>query len=78
MIVRIINKKSHCPYCRVNYANGLVPLFYDEDIHLAKKFLLRGLPTTIFINKNGEEFARVIGSINFEDEQMIEWLQKFD
>ena len=53
-------------------------IYYDEDIHLAKKFLLRGLPTTIFINKNGEEFARVIGSINFEDEQMIEWLQKFD
>ena len=37
-----------------------------------------GVPLTIFINKNGEEFARVIGSINFEDEQMIEWLQKFD
>ena len=53
-------------------------IYYDEDTHLAKKFLLRGLPTTIFINKNGEEFARVIGSINFEDEQMIEWLQKFD
>ena len=53
-------------------------IYYDEDTHLAKKFLLRGLPTTIFINKNGEEFARVIGFINFEDEQMIELLQKFD
>jgi thiol:disulfide interchange protein len=48
------------------------------DIKLAKQFLLRGLPTTVFINKNGDEFARVIGSINFEDEKLIQWLKNFD
>ena len=53
-------------------------IYYGEDIKLAKQFLLRGLPTTIFINKDGKEFARVIGSIDFENEKMIKWLKKFD
>ena len=53
-------------------------IYYDMDIKLAKQFLLRGLPTTVFINKNGDEFARVIGSINFEDEKLIQWLKNFD
>ena len=53
-------------------------IYYDKDIELAKKFLLRGLPTTVFINKKGEEFARIIGSINFNDKELIKWLKKFD
>ena len=52
-------------------------IYYDEDIHLAKKFLLRGLPTTIFINKNGEEFARVIGEIDFNDKAFKGFLKKY-
>ena len=47
-------------------------------MELANKFLLRGLPTTVFINKNGEEFARIIGFIDFNDKKIIEWLQKYD
>ena len=53
-------------------------IYYENDIQLAKQFLLRGLPTTIFINKKGNEFARVIGSIDFEDEQLLDWLINFD
>ena len=53
-------------------------IYYENDIQLAKQFLLRGLPTTIFINKRGNEFARVIGSIDFEDEQLLDWLINFD
>ena len=53
-------------------------IYFDNDISLAKKFLLRGLPTTVFINKNGEEFARVIGFINFDNKEIIKWLQKYD
>ena len=53
-------------------------LYFDKNSVLARKFALRGLPTTIFINKNGEEFARIIGSINFDDKDFINWLKKYD
>jgi len=29
-------------------------------------------------NKNGEEFARIIGSIDFEDKEFIKWLSKYN
>ena len=45
---------------------------------LAKKFRLRGLPTTIIIDKNGNEFARVIGEINFEDKKFVNFLRKIN
>ena len=53
-------------------------IFYDTDVRLAKKFLLRGLPTTLIINKDGGEIARVVGSIDFQDKNFKAWLQNFD
>ena len=53
-------------------------IYFDKDVELAKKFLLRGLPTTIFINKEGKEFARVIGFIDFDNKQIIKWLKNYD
>ena len=53
-------------------------IYFDKDIELANKFLLRGLPTTIFVNKNGDEFARIIGYANFDDIEFINWLKKYD
>ena len=53
-------------------------IYFDKDVELANKFLLRGLPTTVFINKKGEEFARVIGFVNFDDKTIIKWLKKYD
>ncbi len=53
-------------------------LYFDSPITLAKKFGLRGIPTSILFNKEGFEFARVIGSINFEDKKFIEWLSKYN
>ena len=49
--------------------------YFDNPSTLAKTFSLRGVPTTIFLNSNGEEFARIIGSINFDDENFINWLE---
>ena len=51
--------------------------YFDRPSTLAKTFSLRGLPTTIFLNSKGEEFARIIGSINFDDENFINWLKNF-
>ena len=53
-------------------------LYFDPSITLAKKFKLRGIPTTILLNKDGLEFARIVGSINFEEEKFIEWLSNFN
>ncbi len=53
-------------------------LFFDSPVTLAKNFKLRGIPTSILIDKEGQEFARVIGSINFEDEKFINWLSDYN
>ena len=52
--------------------------YFDSPITLAKKFSLRGVPTSILFNKDGQEFARIIGSINFEDKDFISWLKKYN
>ena len=53
-------------------------IYFDTTITLAKKFQLRGIPTTILINKDGYEFARIIGSIDFESQKFINWLSKYN
>ena len=49
-------------------------IFYGSSLNLAKEFKLRGIPTTIFIDKEGYEFARVIGFIDFENKAFLDWL----
>ena len=53
-------------------------LYFDSPVTLAKKFGLRGIPTSILFNKKGEEFARIIGSIDFSDKEFIEWLSSYN
>ena len=53
-------------------------IYYDNPITLAKKFGLRGVPTTILFNKDGKEFARIIGSIDFAGEEFIEWIKNYN
>ena len=66
----------------INFFNDLkiknLDTFFDSPITLAKKFSLRGIPTTILLNKDGLEFARIVGSINFENEEFIRWLSNFN
>ena len=53
-------------------------IYFDSPNTLAKKFKLRGLPTSIVFNKDGLEFARIIGSIDFTDKKFIEWLNNYN
>ena len=53
-------------------------IFYDSDVKIAKKFSLRGIPTSILIDKDGYEFAKIIGSIDFEDPKFVNWLLNYD
>jgi thiol-disulfide isomerase/thioredoxin len=53
-------------------------IYFDKNLNFIKEFNLRGVPTTILINKKGEEFARIIGSVDFQDEKFIKWLINYD
>ena len=52
-------------------------IYFDPEFKLAKQFQLRGVPTTILLDKNNNEFARIIGEVDFTDEKFIRWLKKF-
>ena len=52
--------------------------YFDPPTTLAKMFSLRGVPTSILIDKEGQEFARVIGSIDFEDKNFVNWIKKYN
>ena len=52
-------------------------IYYDPELRLAKGFKLRGLPTSILINKEGKEFGRVIGEIDYASDEFINFLRKY-
>ena len=49
-------------------------IYFDDGLKLVKIFALRGVPTTVILNKNKEMIARISGSIDFKDEKFIYWL----
>ena len=68
--------KSKFFFKELNIKN--LDIYIDAPITLAKKFSLRGVPTTIIFNKEGKEFARIVGSIDFNDEKFINWLKYYN
>ena len=68
--------KSEFFFKELNIKN--LDIYMDAPITLAKKFSLRGVPTTILINKQGKEFARIMGSIDFNSEEFINWLKFYN
>ena len=68
--------KSEMFFKELNIQN--LEIYFDPSITLAKKFSLRGIPTSILFNKDGKEFARVIGSIDFNNEEFINWLKFYN
>ncbi len=65
-------KKSKEFFKELNINN--LEIFYGSSLGLAKVFKLRGIPTTIIIDKEGYEFARIIGFIDFENKSFLDWL----
>ena len=53
-------------------------IFFDQNLNFVKEFKLRGMPTTVLINKKGEEFARIIGEVDFQNKKFLKWLLKYD
>ena len=53
-------------------------IYFDNPVTLAKVLGLRGVPTTILFNKDGKEFARILGSIDFGDEKFLKWIKHYN
>jgi len=69
-------EKSQKFYEKLKIKN--LKFYFDNPVTLAKKMSLRGVPTSILLDKEGNEFARIIGSIDFEDKKFIEWLKFYN
>ncbi len=68
--------KSKIFFKELNIKN--LDIYFDPGVNLTKIFSLRGIPTTILINKEGKEFARILGSINFNDKKFTNWLSLYN
>ena len=52
-------------------------IYFDPKYSLVKQFNMRGVPTSILIDKNGKEFGRVIGEVDFYDVSFINLLKNY-
>ena len=52
-------------------------IYFDPELKLVKQFKMRGLPTSILIDKNGLEFGRIVGEIDFIDKDFIKLLKRY-
>ena len=52
-------------------------IYFDPELKLVKQFKMRGLPTSILIDKEGKEFGRIVGEIDFTDKNFIRLLKKY-
>ena len=64
--------KSKKFFSSINIKN--LSIYFDIETNLVNLFRLRGLPTTIILNKDRKEIARVLGAVNFSDQRFIDWI----
>ena len=56
---------------------GVVSLntYYDPKLDLAKTFKLIGMPTTVLLDKDGNEFGRIMGEFDFGEKNFLNFLK---
>ena len=56
---------------------GVVSLntYFDPKLDLAKKFKLIGMPTTVLLDENGNEFGRIMGEFDFSEKNFLNFLK---
>tara|TARA_A100001011_G_scaffold300049_1_gene313264 strand:- start:222 stop:701 length:480 start_codon:yes stop_codon:yes gene_type:complete len=69
-------EKSNKFFKDLNIKN--LDIYFDNPKTLAKDFGLRGIPTTILFDKKGKEFARIIGSIDFNNKEFLKWIKIYN
>ncbi len=70
------NQKKTKQFLRDLNVNNL-KIYFDPNFELVKQFKIKGVPTTIILNKNGNELARIIGEIDFNNKKFIKWINQF-
>ena len=76
-----INVEKHDKYKSQIFFKNLkiknLSIYFDSNVKLANLFRLTGVPTTVILNKNKNEIARILGPIDFSDQKFINWLNTF-
>ena len=67
-------EKSKKFFNELNIIN--LEIFTGSGPEFSQLFKLRGLPTTILIDRNGFEVGRIVGYIDFDDQSLIDWISK--
>ena len=49
--------------------------YVDPKLDLAKKFKLIGMPTTVLLDKDGNEFGRIMGEFDFGEKNFLNLLK---
>ena len=49
-------------------------IYFDLNNKLLNLFYVRGLPTSIILNKDRKEIARILGAVDFSDQKFIDWI----
>ena len=52
-------------------------IYFDPSFNLVKVFNMRGMPTSILIDKNGKEFAKIIGEVDFSEDSFVNFLKEY-
>jgi thiol-disulfide isomerase/thioredoxin len=53
-----------------------LPQFFDNNMQNYQNLKIKGLPSTIFVNENGEEIARVSGALGWESKNTKAFIDK--
>jgi thiol-disulfide isomerase/thioredoxin len=48
-----------------------LPVLFDEDQELSRRFMVRGLPTTVLIGQNGHAIGRAVGPRSWDGRESI-------
>tara|TARA_Y100000590_G_scaffold456837_1_gene608234 strand:- start:1843 stop:2364 length:522 start_codon:yes stop_codon:yes gene_type:complete len=65
-------KKTQIFFKELEIKNLLI--YFDIETNLVNLFQLRGLPTTIILNEDRKEIARIVGVVDFSDQKFIDWM----
>jgi thiol-disulfide isomerase/thioredoxin len=62
----------------LNHLGISLPVFFDEDQELSRSFMVRGLPTTVLIAKDGTVIGRAVGPRAWDSQEavtLLRWLE---
>ena len=51
--------------------------YFDKNLKLTRSLGLRGVPVTLVVNSEKKEVARILGDIEFNDEEFVNWIKSF-